>query len=85
MTRIKTFAAAVAVPRMGPPPETIAPWVEDALVRQLSGPLKGPRGGRYEPIGDIYGRESGEAGSDFMFGQITYVARRKGRYVRPSR
>ncbi len=45
--------------------------------------LRGPRGGLYEPIGDLYGFDVGYRGleSDIK----TYVAYIKARYVRPKR
>lgn len=80
MSRVKEFVAAISVPRQGR--SELEPWVNAALDRKLA-TLTGPRGGRYEPVGEVYGREAGEMGRDFDFNTVTVVARRRGRYVRP--
>ena len=56
-------------------------WAEKALSE-----LRGPRGGRYVPFGDIEYLGSTVTADDFIRGGVvTFRARRWGRYVRPAR
>jgi hypothetical protein len=47
--------------------------------------LRGPRGGRYEAVGDLFDFRDGQADLDFMYGTWTYIAHQMGKYVRPNR
>lgn len=84
--RTKKFAAMIRVATYkGEVPAELREIVPEALTQKLSGDLKGPRGGRYVPIGDvaIFGPEM--LGRDWEFGAVSYRATRMGRYVRPVR
>jgi hypothetical protein len=83
VTRIKPFEASIELTaqllREAPDAVEVA---KGTLARNLSGTLTGPRGGRYEPFGDIR-----FTGPHYQFTRDTYyiVAQRKARYVRPQR
>lgn len=62
----------------------VEPFVRDQLMSTLSrAHLYGPRGGRYVPVGEIEYLGSAVVGEDFIRNEVTFAAKRMGRYVRP--
>lgn len=87
MARIKPFAANVEVTGefLRQQPEDAQEIAHRGLVKKLSGSLTGPRGGRYEPFGDIQFAGPSPDLEQFHRDIYWFVARRNARYVRPSR
>jgi hypothetical protein len=85
--RIKRFTAECQVSHLALADATFDLWgmVREDLEQHLSGDLRGPRGGRYVPVGDITHIEPGQTTDDFMHGTLSFRACRMGRYVRPNR
>jgi hypothetical protein len=88
--RVRRFQAAVSVTRQLVDAAErgefeLVPETYRQLAEQLSGPLTGPRGGRYEPVGDIEYIGGSQVGDDFLRNLWTFAARRYGKYVRPRR
>ena len=47
--------------------------------------LRGPRGGRYVAVGELFDFRDGQTDEDWMRNTRTFTARVRGRYVRPER
>lgn len=55
-------------------------WARSEVAYRLSLPLRGPRGGRYDPVGDLTYKADE---IDPMLNAIRITATRIGKYVRP--
>jgi len=84
MARIKPFVAMidVASEMYEQMPDETGVLVRQALTKQLSGDLRGPRGGRYERVSDI--RFVDDPWTSYERPAVCFAARCDARYVRPS-
>lgn len=57
----------------------------DLLLDKAEGPFRGPRGGRYEPVGEPYGHMDAVLNPLADRRVRTFVASVNARYVRPKR
>jgi len=86
MTRVRDFQVRLQASRelLAHHPEARA-IIRDDLIEAAKADLRGPRGGRYVAVGEPYGFDDAQTDEDFMRNTHTFIARVRGRYVRPVR
>lgn len=84
--RVRRFFAAIHVADevKAQQPEMAESLAREGVERALSN-LRGPRGGHYEPVGEIEFLGFAQMDDDFIRNLWSYGGRRYGRYVRPKR